>query len=426
MTTPPTTACVTANVARWLGASLTYLAVAMLVQSQAPSEVNVQVRETAGIRRTAYPVNARVPLANGALKDSAHARLLYGDRAVPAQVAAESKWPDGSIQWLDVDFNASIAPLEEQTYRVEYGDTITAESVPPGLIASQTPDGIQIGSVHFSESASPLVLSLHYRQEDLGTGPNGFIVTDDKGVIHDLKSASATVEIVKPGPLYVVIKYAGSVRIDEKYAARFTIRAEMPNSKTWIKYAASVEDPARRLREISFAMPFSFGAYPWLWDFGTGSWSYGSFRSATDSVTMTQLVKLNENRWQIETGTNGQEQPYEVAAGGRRKIAEGWGHFQDAKEVVAFGFENFGTQPGAYSISLDGQGHSLFRFVPAGPAARRELTIYQHHVASPAQIGAATSPASMLSPLIAVCDPAQYTRAGLPVPRAAGKRKTRR
>ena len=409
----------TTNAARGAGAAFAYLAAATLIQSQAPSRLNVRVRETAGIRRNAYPVNARVPLARGALKDSAHVRLMYNDQEIPAQIAAESKWADGSIQWLDVDFNATIAPLAEQAYRVEYGEAITAEAVPNGLVASKTPDRIQIGNVHLSGNASPLVLSLRYRQEDLGTGANGFTATDDTGTSHDLKSDSAKAEIVKPGPLYVVIKYSGLIQIDEKYAARFTVRVEMPNSKTWVKYAASIEDPAKRLREISFAMPFSFGAFPWLWDFGTGSWSYGSFRSPADSVTLTQLVKLGANRWQIKTGLTGQEQPYEVAAGGRPKIAEGWGHFQDAKEVVAFGFENFGRQQGTYSISVDGQGHSVFRFGAAEPAAHHELVIYQHYVASPAQVGAATSPASMLNPLIAVCDPAQYTRAGAPVPQAA-------
>jgi hypothetical protein len=375
------TAPVPTDVARCIATWLACLVAAAIAHGQAQPSVNLRVRETAGIRRNAYPVNARVPLATGALKDSAHVRVMFGDHEVPAQIAAESKWPDGSIEWLDVDFNAAIAPLEEQTYRVEYGQAIVATTVPTGLVVNET-DALQIGNVRFNRSASPLLLSLHYRQEILGAGPNGFTVTDDTGASHDLNSGSATAEIVRPGPLYVEIKYSGLVAIDANYAVRFNVSAEMPNSKTWIKYAASVEDPAKRVRGISFAMPFSFGSFPWLWDFGTGSWSYGSFRNATDSVTLTQVAKFYSNRWQIKTGPEGQEQLYEVAAGSRPKIAEGWGHFQDAKEVVAFGFANFGRQQGIYSISLDGQGHSSFRFAPAQPAARHELTIYQHSVVS--------------------------------------------
>src|SRR5436189_4537301 len=87
--------------------------------AQAPGAINLHVKESAGIRRSAYPVNGRVPFAKGALKDPSHVRLMLADREVAAQITVESKWPDQSIQWLDLDFNATVAPMEEQTYRVE-------------------------------------------------------------------------------------------------------------------------------------------------------------------------------------------------------------------------------------------------------------------------------------------------------------------
>src|SRR5579859_5528543 len=76
--------------------------------AQTRANVNVYVKESAGIRRTAYPVNARVPFPPGALADSANTRLMKGDMETPAQIRTESRWRDGSVQWLAVDFNASI------------------------------------------------------------------------------------------------------------------------------------------------------------------------------------------------------------------------------------------------------------------------------------------------------------------------------
>src|SRR3954462_11917589 len=52
--------------------------------------VQIHVTETAGIRRTTYPVNARLHFDRGVLKDAAHTRLLLNGSEVAAQVASES------------------------------------------------------------------------------------------------------------------------------------------------------------------------------------------------------------------------------------------------------------------------------------------------------------------------------------------------
>src|ERR1700694_5186426 len=83
------------------------LRVAPAGAGQARRSAAIQVTEATGIRRTEYPVNARVQLPKGALADAAHARLRQSDADAPAQYSAESRWDDGSVQWLDVDFNVS-------------------------------------------------------------------------------------------------------------------------------------------------------------------------------------------------------------------------------------------------------------------------------------------------------------------------------
>jgi hypothetical protein len=79
---------------------------------------------------------------------------------------------------------------------------------------------------------------------------------------------------------------------------------------------------------------------------------------------------------------------------------------QDAERAIAFAFEDFGRVAGAHSIALDGRGQLVFRFARAEPATRHELTVYQHYVASPVPIGAATSPVAMSSPLDVTVEPA--------------------
>jgi hypothetical protein len=86
---------------------------------------------------------------------------------------------------------------------------------------------------------------------------------------------------------------------------------------------------------------------------------------------------------------------------------------QDARGAVAFAIDGVGRTAGTYTVSLDGQGQTSFAFAPGQrtpplPAQRRQhrLTVYQHFVSTPVAIGAATSPASMLSPLAVDVKPA--------------------
>jgi hypothetical protein len=357
------------------------LVAALLICSAAmqAQKTNIRVQETAGIRRTAFPVSARIPVPT----DRTHIRLTLAGKEVPAQFTA-------GVQWLDVDFNASIGPLESQTYGLEFGPNVKAAELPRGLSVIEDADAIQVGNLRFSKSGTPLILSVKYRAEDIGQGVNGLLVTDDTGQAHDLSSAnSLKAEIVKRGPLLVVIRYSGKLVIDSGYSVPFELTVSMPNSKTMLTISASVEDPADRLKEFSFGTPLALGPMPWVWDFGTTNWTYGSFRNPTDLVTLTQTG----GGWNVIAGPKGKEQPYETSLKGATGVVQ-WAHLQDAKEVVAFGWYAANT-----SVTFDGNGQTLFRYTPSVHESSHGLTIFEHFVNTPVQIGAATSPASLLSPL---------------------------
>jgi hypothetical protein len=376
--------------------------VAAAPRAQSSNVLNLRVAETAGIRRNMYPATARVHLLKGVLSDPSHARLLADGKEVPAQFGVESSYPDGSAQWLTADFNVSIGPREQLPFTLEYGGSIKSEVVPRGLVVSEDPNFIQVGNVRFSTTGAPLVLSVKYRQEDIGSGMNGFAMVDTAGTMYDAtKSEQTKVEIFKRGPLLVAIRYSGEIPLSAGYAVPYLTTVEMPNSKSWMKVTTTIADPEKRLRELSFHTPLSLGAQPWTWDFGTGSWSYGLLRSPSESVMLSQLVGTQQStKWQIETGPKGQEQAYEVSGGRRPNLAEGWGHVQDQKEAIAFAVPDFGAEAGTYTARLDGDGQMSFRWAPARPLPHLQLTVYEHFVATPVPVGAITSPVSMLNPLV--------------------------
>jgi hypothetical protein len=196
------------------------------------------------------------------------------------------------------------------------------------------------------------------------------------------------------------------MRVEGDHHVPFSLTIEMPNSKSWWKGIATLDDPTGRVREVSFHTPLALGPFPWIWDFGIGSWTYGTLQRPADSVILSQVVNLpNGSRWQILSGVKGHEQPYEEMGGRRPPVAEGWGHVQNQKEAVAFAVDDFGRQEGTYTIALDGEGQAAFEFAPARPLTHYHFTVYQHFVAPPAAIGAVTNPVSMLNPLVVYCVP---------------------
>lgn len=363
------------------------------------SSRQIDVSETAGIRRTEYPVTARVDLPRGALRDVSSARLKVTDE-VPAQFTAETSWDDGSVRALNVDFNASLGPGERRRYALEFGPDVKAAVSGRGLSVTEEADGIQVGSIRFGRSGAPLVVAANYvKMNFIGSGRNGISVTDLAGTQHDLSSAQdLKLDIVKRGPLKVVLRYAGRLPLDQATAAPFVVTMEMPNSKSWLRMSAVVQDTAKRIRSVAFDSPLAFSALPLTYDFGTENGTYGALRNATDTAVLTQTVnQKGPAGWIVRTGAQGgQLNDYENSASGH---ARGWGHLLDARGAVAFGFAEFAREPGTYRIAFSGSGQASFSFEPSRPAAEHRLIVYQHFVSTPVPIGAATSPTAMLSPL---------------------------
>ena len=88
----------------------------------AMSPIAVSVREPDGIPRAHWPLTFSVPLARGAL--SAGASLVVRDEtggALPVQTRPLSRWPDGSVRWLQVDTQVDLRARQTRGLRVEAG-----------------------------------------------------------------------------------------------------------------------------------------------------------------------------------------------------------------------------------------------------------------------------------------------------------------
>ncbi len=115
-----------------------------------------------------------------------------------------------------------------------------------------------------------------------------------------------------------------------------------------------------------------------------------------------------------------------TTAGGRTQVSEtasqravpfaGWAHLQGGGEVVAFAVENAERYDGGVALEFGGDGQADIRLSPAAPAARHQLTVYEHFVGVPVQIGAATAPPAILSPLAVSLERRAFIAAGVEPP----------
>jgi exo-rhamnogalacturonan lyase-like protein len=369
-----------------------------LAANAAPSSaISIAVRETAGIRRGNFPSRAVVPLASGALRDPARVRLLDGEQEVPLQAAVLATWPDGSVRELELDFNVSIDALSGKEFRLELGE-LPKPVITERLIVHESDGGLQVGRVRFGSERARLIQSVAFgSREVVGGGSSGFVVTTHDGAAYLLEPDG--VEVTKAGPIAAQVRYTGVVPIGSRRLP-FTITLSVPNAKSWVKYSVNIADPLNQVRYVAFTTSLSFGAFPWSWDFGTGSRSYGALRAPGDAVTLAQsVVWPGAADWQIRARNANAEWVQERAAGARPTVAEGWGHLEGGDRALAFAVEHFAREPGEYSIVLAGDGQLEFRFAPSDPGGSHSFAVYQHYVSVPISIGAATSPVAMSTPL---------------------------
>jgi hypothetical protein len=75
-----------------------------------PREAMLEVTEPAGVARSRWPVTVGVPFPRGAVRDIARLRLRTNTAATPVQARVLSRWPDGSVRWALLDWQADVRP----------------------------------------------------------------------------------------------------------------------------------------------------------------------------------------------------------------------------------------------------------------------------------------------------------------------------
>lgn len=186
-------------------------------------EVKLAVEEPSGTARGGWPVTSGVPFAQGALPDAAHLTLLSGDgQPLPLQTDVLARWPDGSVRWLLVDFQADFAAKQRRSFTLRH-DPKTAPApvgapvrinTAHGVTAIETgPLRLELDAAHFDPLGAVWLDRNHDGRfaddERITRSAGGMFVRDASGKRFESAQAPAEIVVEESGPLRACVRVTG-------------------------------------------------------------------------------------------------------------------------------------------------------------------------------------------------------------------------
>jgi hypothetical protein len=378
----------------------------------------------AGLRRFGYPVHARLP-DEGALLGipEARFRLERHGRDVSAQFH-RSRLANGTSV-VEVDFNASPGPFEVEVYTL-HGDARPQPGREAGRGIHVRRDGgiVQVVNPPYIAYSVAADLNGFVRSvripglEFLSTITRGLFLSRRDEAPHlfserpGYRPQGPEVEVTRPGPLAVGLRWRGTIALSGTPPLRSLVEMTFPSSKSWIETTWTVEDPQNHVERMGVDFGLQLDGWPRLWDCGASSTVYGTLRNGELMTIEAGRLPSRSGirpRWMIRHGTPEKLQEYATARPAEASPPEGWIHVMDQRRCTAMAVADCGRLgPGiADRFDVHADGHLLFeraflpdlagQTTPQGPT--KTLRFWLHFVTVPVQVGAVTSPQSMLAPL---------------------------
>lgn len=175
--------------------------------------IELSIVEPLGIDRLADPITMGVPFPEGVLTDCNHLCLQQNAGPIPLQARPMLTWPDGSVKWALLDFQADLSAGKDNRLDLIYGKT------PDDTPRHMSPVSMDKDGEHLHVSTGPLKFSVSltgplplehievFGKPVLGQGDLQSSVTID-GTVCQLRAMGLPV-IEEPGPLRAVIRVDG-------------------------------------------------------------------------------------------------------------------------------------------------------------------------------------------------------------------------
>lgn len=379
----------------------------------------LEVRETAGIRRFGYPVEARLDL-DPPISGEARYRLLAEQKPVEAQFRPlETK--DGLVSRVAIDFEGNFLPFETRQYRLEYGPDVEAGPEPRhGLAIEESGAAYRISNGSYLVWEVPRDLTGLLRAVKAGSvdyldaGSEGLFLQVAGGARRRIVAAPApgaadgSARIVKKGPIDCVLRFAG---VEDAGGRRlpWDLELEFPRSKSWVRVSFAVADPEDIVEALGADLRLRLEGDRAFADFGADTLVYAAIEKGQAASFRAGLPVLahrlgGQPFWEVLRGPPGRLEPYVASGQSGLDRVEGWAHVMDRDRCTALAVRDFGKKT-EDRIEVESAGRLAVwrdyskKAAPAPRVTQKTLVFWMHFVNTPPHVGAVTSPQAMLAPL---------------------------
>jgi len=399
-------------------ASMLPVLLGVLPPVHAAQSTTLVVRETAGIRRFAYPVGAEIRLDPPAVAGSRF-RLtegaVEGGKAIPGQFRTPQE-AGGEASLVSLDFEGSFMPFEARSYRVEYGLDVEAGPEPArGLTVEESTEVFLVSSGphlvwEVPRSLAGLLRSVRAAKgEFLRADSTGLSFLARDGTVRSLSSTSPG-RIAKRGPIACRLRWDLESVAGEGRSIRSIVELEIPRSKSWVRVDWSLADSQGVVRGFGAEVHLRLDGDVAFADFGADSLVYAALPRGQGASFRAGLPTLAHRLggkpfWEILRGPEGKLEPYAPSGLTGLRTVEGWAHLMDPERCTAAAVADFAKltldridvrQDGRCRIWREHLTEDASRSTGSGT---KSLRFWLHFVDFPPHVGAVTSPQSMAAPL---------------------------
>ena len=161
------------------------------------------------------PVRSGVPFPEGVLGSSRNMRLLdpLGDE-VPVQTRTLGRWPDGTVKWALVDFQADVPASSDAEYTLEYGSGISRGTIDAPLRVSEDEDGITVETgrlrIRWDRSKFGPFSEITRGGARYIDGSEVVVTGTDGRTYRSANARAETLEVEERGPVHCIVRAEGS------------------------------------------------------------------------------------------------------------------------------------------------------------------------------------------------------------------------
>ena len=180
----------------------------------------LSVRNSTDVARHSAPVRSGVPFPQGVLGSSRTMRLLDSSGSeIALQTRPLGRWPDGTVKWALMDFQADVPASSEAEYTLEYGSAVSRGTYEKPLRVSEDESGVTVDTgrlrIRWDRSEFGPFSEITRVGEQYVDGSDVVVTGMDGGEYRSTNAKTESLEIEESGPVHCIVRAEGSHVSDE-------------------------------------------------------------------------------------------------------------------------------------------------------------------------------------------------------------------